>query len=184
MGTRLVSARHPSAQVRPPRSLAAVTDRKDTAPDRPRRRAERLLGATAEPSATRPPRARPESPRAVRWAALVVGVQAAALVVAAGVLAYLTLTESGGVASGLALAALVLVLGAALAGCAVGMWRGASWARGPVIAGQLLLGLMGYTAAVEAHRPAIGIPALALVALVFYLLATPEARLAFFRRRD
>lgn len=120
----------------------------------------------------------------MRWAAVVVGAEATALVVTAGVLAYLTLTEPGSVGSGLALAGLVLVLGAALAGCAVGMGRVASWARGPVIAGQLLLGLMGYTAAFEAGRPAIGIPALALVALEFYLLATPAARLAFFRRRD
>jgi hypothetical protein len=170
--------------VRGPRSLAAVPDRKDAAPDRPRRRAEGLLGAAADPAVPRPTRARPAAPRAVRWAALVVGVEAAALVVTAGVLAYLTLTESGEIGSGLALAGLVLVLGAALAGCAVGMWRVASWARGPVIALQLLLALMGYTAAFEAGRPDIGIPALALVAVVFYLLATPAARLAFFRRRE
>jgi hypothetical protein len=53
-----------------------------------------------------------------------------------------------------------------------------------VIALQLLFGLMGYTAAFEAGRPDIGIPALALVAVEFYLLATPAARLAFFRRRE
>ena len=167
-----------------PRSLAPVTEHHDAAAGRSRRRAERLLGAAAEPAAPRPSRPPVEAPRAVRWAALVVAVEAAAIGVAAVVLLYLAVTRSGELRNDLALAVTVGVLGAALAGCAVGLWRVAMWARGPVVALQILLGLMGVAALSQAGLPAFGIPALVLAALVLYLLATPEARLAYFRRRE
>jgi len=70
------------------------------------------------------------------------------------------------------------VLGAA----AVGLWRVAGWARGPVIVLQLLLAALAYTTAFEADQPAIGLPVLLLVAAELYLLATPEARLAYLER--
>jgi len=71
---------------------------------------------------------------------------------------------------------------ALLAACARGRWRLASWSRGPVVAAQLLLGLVGFTAAFSCQHAEVGIPMLLPVAVVLYLLATPEARLAFFRR--
>lgn len=156
----------------------------DGGASRPRRRAERLLGATAEPSATRPQRVHREAPRSVRWAALVVAVQAAAAVAAAGVLIYLAIAGSGDVGNDLALAATVAVFGVLLVVCAVGLWRVARWARSPVVAMQLILGFSGLTAITQAHSPAFGVPALALVAAEFYLLATPEARLAFSQGAD
>lgn len=115
----------------------------------------------------------------MRWAALVVAVQAAAAVVAAGLLIYLAVTGSGDVGNDLALAATVAVFGVLLVVCAVGLWRVARWARSPVVAMQLILGLSGLTAITQAHAPAFGVPVLALVAIELYLLATPEARLAF-----
>jgi hypothetical protein len=119
----------------------------------------------------------------VRRAALVVALEAAAATVLAVVLLFLTLTGSPD-SVGRALAEVVYVgLGAALlAAGAVGLWRVSAWARGPVIVMQLLLGVMGYTAAFQADRPLLGVPVLAAVALELYLLATPEARLAFFER--
>ena len=51
--------------------------------------------------------------------------------------------------------------------------------RGPVVVMQLLLAFFGYSSAVDAGRPLVGIPILVLVATELYLLATPEARLAF-----
>src|SRR4051794_9448572 len=99
-----------------------------------------MLGAAAEPSAPRPPRPRSESPRSVRLAALLVGVQAVALAGVAVYLLYLTLTGSPD-STGRALAEVVFLLVAAvLLGVAGrGLWRVASWSRGPVVAVQLLL---------------------------------------------
>jgi hypothetical protein len=186
MTARLTSRLCGSGEAGVPRNLAPVTEHDDGGAGRPRRKAaERLLGAAAEPSAPRPQRVRPEAPRAVRWAALVVAVEAAAVLVGAVVLLYLTVTGNpDDMGRAVAEVVLVALLGAALAAGAAGLWRVALWARGPVVALQVLLGLLGYTAAFQASRPEFGVPALVLAALELYLLATPEARLAFYRRTD
>jgi hypothetical protein len=152
-------------------------------PARRRPLLEGLLGGAAEPAAPRPATARPAAPGAVRRAALVVGLEALAAAVLALVLLFLTLTGDPD-SIGRALAEVVYVgLGAALlAAGAVGLWRVSAWARGPVVVLQLLLGVLGYTAAFQADRPLIGVPVLAVVAVELYLLATPEARLAFYQR--
>ena len=141
-----------------------------------------MFGAAAEPSAPRPPRIRREAPRSVRWAAVVVGVEAAAITFGALVVLYLTLTSTAtSVASALALVVLELGGAIALGACAVGLSRVSAWARGPVVALQLLLAALAYTA-FQAGQPLVGIPILVLVATELYLLATPEARLAFLER--
>ena len=149
---------------------------------RARPRADSLLGgaAVAGPRRERP---QTEVPGAVRRAALVVAVEAAALTAVALVLLWLTLTSDPD-SVGRALAEVVYVgLGAALLGAAaVGLWRLSAWARGPVVVLQVLLGLLGYTLAFEADLPIVGVPVLALVAVELYLLLTPEARLAFSNR--
>ena len=71
---------------------------------------------------------------------------------------------------------------AVLAAAAVGLWRVAGWARGPVVVLQLLLAALAYTTAFDAGRPAIGLPVLVLVAVELYLLATPASRLAYSER--
>src|SRR3712207_89723 len=77
------------------------------------------------------------------------------------------------------LAALVAgVLGAG----AVGLWRVSGWARGPVIALQIFLALSGFALGFSAQLPLVGLPILALVGTVLYLLATPESRLAYVGR--
>jgi hypothetical protein len=153
------------------------------APSRRRPRAEGLLGGAAQPSAPRPARSRPEAPAAVRRAALVVALEALVATALALFLLFLTLTGSpDDVGRALAEVVYVGLAAALLAAGAVGLWRVSGWARGPVVAVQLLLGVLGYTAAFQADRPLIGVPILAAVALVLYLLATPEARLAFFDR--
>ena len=146
---------------------------------RARWRADSLLGGAAVEGAKRE-RPQGETPGAVRRAALVVALESAALVVLAVVLLWLTVTSEPE-SVGRALAEVVYVsLGAGLLGAAaLGLWRLSGWARGPVVALQILLGLLGYTLAFEADLPLIGVPVLALVAVELYLLATPEARLAF-----
>jgi hypothetical protein len=148
----------------------------------PRRLADRLFGAATPAPAPRPRQPSPEAPRPVRQAALVVAVEAACVAVLAVGLLVLTLTgEPESVSRALAevvLAALVAVL---LGAAAAGLRRLAGWARGPVIALQLFFGASGVVA-LQAGRPEIGLPVLALVAAVLYLLLTPEARLAYLDR--
>jgi hypothetical protein len=149
----------------------------------PARRTDRLFGAAAQPSGSRPERRRPEAPRTLRWAAIVVGVEAAAIGVAALVLLYLVVTSTAASMSNAIAQVVVVAAGAAALGvAAVGLWRVASWARGPVVVLQLLLAALAYTTAFEAGRPAIGLPVLVLVAVELYLLATPESRLAYLKR--
>ena len=105
-----------------------------------------------------------------------------ALLVAGVALFLLWLTFTGdpeSVGRALAEVSYVGIGAAALAACARGLWRAATWARAPVIVLQVLLGLLGYTTAFDGERPLIGVPVLVLVAVTIYLLATPEARLAY-----
>lgn len=149
---------------------------------RPRRRAERLFGAPAAETAPRPPRERIEAPRSVRLAAAVVGLEALAAAVAVVVLIWLTLTSNSDIGSAVGLVVLAVLAAAALGFCAWGLWRVASWARGPVVALQLLIGLFGYAAAFQYGSKPIGLPLLVVAVVVLYLMLTPEARLAWFRR--
>ncbi|RBY81953.1 hypothetical protein DQ238_04775 [Geodermatophilus sp. TF02-6] len=160
-----------------------MTEEPGARPPRQRRRADRLLGGAAEPAAPRPARERPPAPAAVRRAALVVAVEAAALAGVALWLLYLTVASTPD-SVGRAVAEVVYVgfFAALLGAAAVGLRRVSAWARGPVVVLQLLLGLFGYSSAFQAGRPLIGVPVLVLVALTLYLLLTPEARLAFLRR--
>lgn len=113
-----------------------------------------------------------------------VGLEALAAAVGAVVLIWLTLTSDSDVGSALGLVVLAVLAAVALGFCAWGLLRVASWARGPVVALQLLIGLFGYSAAFQYGSKAIGIPLLVVAAVVLYLLLTPEARLAWFRRRE
>jgi len=163
-----------------------VSDERAGRPER-RSLADRVLGAMAEPTA--PKRAQEPvqqageaAPRSVRAAAVVVAVEAVVLLAVTGYLVVRTVTgdaESTRGAWGLVAFALLGVV--LLMACARGLWRLASWSRGPVVAVQLLLGALGLTAAFSYEHPEVGIPMLVPVAGTLYLLATPEARLAFFR---
>jgi hypothetical protein len=150
-----------------------------------RSRADRLLGSAADPAAPRPVVERGETPLAVRRAALVVGLEAVLLLSGALVLLYLTLTSTPtSMSNAVAEVVIVALFGIAMAAAAVGLWRVSAWARGPVVALQLILGAVGLYAATTADRPEFGIPVLAIVAVELYLLATPEARLAYFRTSE
>jgi hypothetical protein len=116
-------------------------------------------------------------------AALVAGVEAALLLAGALVLLWLTLTsDPDSVGRALAEVVYVGIFGVALAAAAVGLRRLSGWARGPVVVLQILLGLFGYSTAFAGGRPLLGLPLIALAVAELYLLATPEARLAFLDR--
>ena len=167
----------------PPRNLGSVTEPAGVPPQSRGRRSDRILGSAARPSASRPERPRTEAPRSLRWAAVVVAIEAVALAVGALLLLYLVVTSTAD-SVGAALGEVVFVAAGAavLAAAAAGLWRVAAWARGPVVVLQLLLAALAYTAAFEAGRPAIGLPVLVLVVVELYLLATPESRLAYSQR--
>jgi hypothetical protein len=160
-----------------------VSDQSGTSDERPRRRSSRLLGEPVAPAPEKPARPRPAAPSSLRWAAVVVGLEAALIGAGAVVLLYLTLTSTPE-SLPRAIAEIVFVgLGAALLGAAaVGLARVSSWARGPVVVLQILLGLLALTTAFQAQRPLIGLPVLVLAAAVLYLLATPASRLAYLER--
>ncbi|WP_157937033.1 hypothetical protein [Geodermatophilus chilensis] len=160
-----------------------MTEQSGARPSRDRRRAERLLGGAAEPAAPRRERERPATPRAVRRAALVAGVEAAGLAAVALWLLVLTFTSTAdSVGRAVAEVVYVGIFAVALSAAAVGLWRVSPWSRGPVVFLQLLLGLFGYYSAFEWGGAWAGVPILVLVATELYLLATPEARLAFMER--
>src|SRR4051794_23058448 len=167
----------------PPRNLGSVTEPAGVPPQPRGRRSDRILGGAARPSAPRPERPRTEAPRSLRWAAAVVGIEAAALAVGAVLLLYLVVTSTAdSVAAAVGEVVFVAAGAAVLAAAALGLRRVAGWARGPVVVLQLLLAALAYTTAFEAGHPAIGLPVLVLVAVELYLLATPESRLAYSER--
>ncbi|MGY1824967.1 MULTISPECIES: hypothetical protein [unclassified Blastococcus] len=146
----------------------------------PRRLADRLFGATAAQPAPRPAGPVTHAPPSLRRAALVVALEGAILGVLALVLLYLTLTgDPDSVARALAEVVLATLAAGVLLAGARGLWRVAAWARAPVIALQLFLGLTGFTFAFSAQQPLIGLPILAMVVAVLYLLAAPDSRLAY-----
>src|SRR3954453_4199791 len=71
-----------------------MTEPSGLPPQQPRRVLARLFGAAADPSAPRPPRPRADATRALRFAAVVVGIEAGAIALGAVVLLYLTVTGS------------------------------------------------------------------------------------------
>jgi hypothetical protein len=145
-----------------------------------RRGADRLLGEAAAPRAERPGRPAADVPAALRRAALAVGLEALLLGGVAVVWLVLTVVrEPASVGRAIAEVVYFAIGAAALAACARGLWRRSSWARGPVVVLQILLGLLGYQAAFTYQRPEFGLPVLVLVAATLYLLLTPEARLAY-----
>ncbi|MGY1592521.1 hypothetical protein ACI79D_11130 [Geodermatophilus sp. SYSU D00708] len=161
-----------------------MTEQPGARPPRERRLSERLLGSAAEPSPARPARPPSEAPPAVRRAALVVGLEAAALAAVAVWLLFLTFTSTpDSVPRAVAEVVFVGLFAALLGAAAVGLWRVAAWARGPVVAVQLFLALFGVYSTFEWNGPLVGIPLLVLAAAVLYLLMAPEARLAFSQQR-
>ncbi|MGY1642550.1 hypothetical protein ACI782_15695 [Geodermatophilus sp. SYSU D00703] len=160
-----------------------MTEQPGARPPRERRLSERLLGGAAEPSAARPARPPSEAPPAVRRAALVVGLEAAALAAVAVWLLFLTFASTpDSLPRAVAEVVFVALFAGLLGAAAVGLWRVAAWARGPVVAVQLFLALFGVYSTFEWNGPLVGIPLLVLAAVELYLLMTPEARLAFLRR--
>lgn len=126
------------------------------------------------------PQAAPESvPKPLRAACAVIGLEALALVVAAGVLVAKTLGgHPNSVGRALAGAAMALVGAAVLLLAARGLFRLHAGARTPVVVLQLLAIPVSYSLAFQAGRVGFGGPILLAAVAVLYLLFTPPARAA------
>ncbi len=121
---------------------------------------------------------RPEQPPpAIRAAALIVAVQAAALAVAAIVLCVLAFVHTS-----TRLWAALSVIGFAVLGmlvllvCARGLLGLRPSARSPIVLLELITLPVGYSLGIQAGRWPIGLPVLASAVAILVLLFTPAAR--------
>ena len=106
----------------------------------------------------------------MRVAALVVVVEAAALV-GVGVLTLVSgLSNDANTGQLLAQVAYYLVLALALAAVATGLLRGRRWARTPAIVIQLITLGVGFYLAVPSGHPAWGVPVAAVALVTAFLL--------------
>lgn len=125
------------------------------------------------------PPAPPAPPRSIRIAAGVAAVEGAALVGLALVLGYETATlrptSYPAALTGVALAA---AAGALLLRLAWGLARLQGWVRGPLLVLQIIGWPVGYTLAVQAGRPAYGVPILVLTVVCAGALLTASTRAA------
>jgi hypothetical protein len=122
-------------------------------------------GPSEEPSAT------------LRWAAIVVGAQAAALVVVAVVLAVLAATHSSTrLWAALSIVAFALLGAAVLALGARGLLGLRPSARSPIVLLELIALPVGYSLGIQAGRYLAGVPVLLSALAVLVLLFTPSAR--------
>jgi hypothetical protein len=108
-------------------------------------------------------------PRPVGIAGVLVGIQS--LAGFAFVVAVLVGSGSQSMTNRLGEAGYFLLLSAGIAAVAVGLWRGARWARTPAIVVELLLVGVAWYALGGAQRPELGIPVgvycLAVIVLLF-----------------
>jgi len=117
-----------------------------------------------------PPPVRIPPPTQVRVAAVVVLVEAAALV-AVGLLTLSSgLSNHAGTGQLVAQVAYYVVLAAALGAVAAGLLRGRRWARTPAIVVQLITLGVGFYLAVPSAHPGWGIPVAAVALVSAFLL--------------
>ncbi len=121
-------------------------------------------------------------PGQLRVAALVVLLEALALLGAGGVLVEKTIAEhAASVGRALFGAALAVFAAAVLALCARGLVRLRQSARTPIVVLELLALPVGYSLGFQAGRVGYGAPMIVAALVVLYLLFTPPVRAALDR---
>lgn len=124
----------------------------------------------------------PGVPTPLRVAAALVALEALGLALAAGWVVYDTITDTPDkVLRALLVPVLALAGAALLAYSARNLLRLRPSARSPLVVVQLLALPVGWAAAFDSHRPALGGPILLVALAVIYLLFTPPARAALDR---
>lgn len=124
----------------------------------------------------------PPVPGALRAAALILALEAAALVGAAVVLVVKTLTGNPDSSARALLAATMAVFGAVvLAAGGRGLQRARATTRTPVVVLQLLAVPVAYSLWFQAGLPVYGAPIMLAAVAILYLVFTPAARSALGR---
>lgn len=133
--------------------------------------ANRVRGVDETAAAQDPP------PRPLVIACAVIGLQALALVAAAGIVLVKAATQkSSDLTGALVLAAIALAGAFALGACVRALLRLRPAARTPVVVIELLALPVSYTLAFQADRVGYGAPILLSALTVIYLLFTPPVR--------
>lgn len=113
-------------------------------------------------------------------AALLVGVETAALLAIAVVYIVKTLTgHPHDVGAALSTAGIAIASAALFAVLSRALMAHRLWSRSPVVVVQIVLLPVGFSLTFQAGRPAYGAPILLAALGVLYLLATPDGRAAF-----
>ncbi len=136
--------------------------------------------AQPQPAKTQPAEPQPAGPvaappRALRVAAVLEGVEAVGMLVAAGFAAVATAAgKSYELSSGIALTLIAVATAALFAAFAVGLARSRPWTRTPVVMFQLAIGFWGVFL-LTGHKYAWGVPMLVLAAAILACVFTPAA---------
>lgn len=136
--------------------------------------------ATAQTAKAKPANAQPAEPaaalpRALRVAAVLQGVEAVGMLVAAGFAAVATASgKSYELSSGIALTLIAVATAGLFAALAAGLARARPWTRTPVIMFQLAIGFWGVFL-LTGHRSEWGVPMLLFAAAIVVAVLTPGA---------
>jgi hypothetical protein len=142
--------------------------------------AARSQPAKTQPAKTQPAKPQPSGPvaappRALRVAAVLEGVEAVGMLVAAGFAAVATVAgKSYELSSGIALTLIAVATAALFAAFAVGLARSRPWTRTPVVMFQLAIGFWGVFL-LTGHKYIWGVPMLLLAAAILACVFTPAA---------
>jgi uncharacterized membrane protein (UPF0136 family) len=156
-------AKQQSAKAQPPKPQSA--------------KAQSVKAKPAKPQAAKTQPAEPVAapPRALRVAAVLEGVEAVGMLIAAGFAAVATAAgKSYEISSGIALTLIAVATAALFAAFAVGLARSRPWTRTPVVMFQLAIGFWGVFL-LTGHEYAWGMPMLLLVAGILAAVFTPAA---------
>jgi hypothetical protein len=172
------SAKPQPAKPQSPKAQSAKPQpAKPQSPKAQQAKAKPAKSPAAKPQPAEPQPAGPVAapPRALRVAAVLEGVEAVGMLVAAGFAAVATAAgKSYELSSGIALTLIAVATAALFAAFAVGLARSRPWTRTPVVMFQLAIGFWGVFL-LTGHKYAWGVPMLVLAAAILACVFTPAA---------
>jgi hypothetical protein len=169
-------AQSPKAQSAEPQPAKPQSPKAQQAKAKPAKSsAARSQPARTQPAEPQPARPVAAPPRALRVAAVLEGVEAVGMLVAAGFAAVATAAgKSYELSSGIALTLIAVATAALFAAFTVGLARSRPWTRTPVVMFQLAIGFWGVFL-LTGHKYAWGVPMLVLAAAILACVFTPAA---------
>jgi hypothetical protein len=176
MATRPARPRPAQAQAAKPQSPKPPPTKTPPAKaEPPKAQSVKPQPAKPQPAKTQPSGPVAAPPRALRVAAVLEGVEAVGMLVAAGFAAVATAAgKSYELSSGIALTLIAVATAALFAAFAVGLARSRPWTRTPVVMFQLAIGFWGVFL-LTGHKYIWGVPMLLLAAAILACVFTPAA---------